>query len=403
MEVPGRDEQAVVDEHERVVGRRVELGRDRVLDVVEQVARRAVHLRRAAQRVRVLHLVAPAVRLDDRRAVEQAQHVARRRALTAQRPQLVHLRDERVARALQRLERERARAVGGLRQPERANERERACAAMNCVPLISDSPSFATSRTGSSPAARERVGAVEQLAVEPRLPFADERQREVRERREVAGGADRPARRDVRQHAAVQAVEQQLDRLDARAGVALRERVRAQEHRGAHDLDRGTARRRRRRASAAAGAAAPRSAPPGSASTRTARSRCSRRRCARPRRGPRARRPRAPRCIRSCALAESGAASTPFTATAQTSASERSSPVSARVADTSGHRSPVSDPVFNVPRELETAVAGARLRPLAAPATSAGSSPPSPRASSATRSTTSRSCGSPSTRRAPRA
>ena len=80
VEVPGRDEHAVLDEHERVVGRRVQLGRDRVLDVVEEVARRAVHLRRAAQRVRVLHLVAPAVRLDDRRALEQPEHVARRRA-----------------------------------------------------------------------------------------------------------------------------------------------------------------------------------------------------------------------------------------------------------------------------------------------------------------------------------
>ena len=118
---------------------------DRVLDVVEQVARRAVHLRRAAQRVRVLHLVAPAVRLDDRRALEQAQHVARRRRLPAQRPQRVDLRDERVARALQRLERERARAVG---DPRRAAARARApsapCAAMNCVPLISDRPSFAS-------------------------------------------------------------------------------------------------------------------------------------------------------------------------------------------------------------------------------------------------------------------
>ena len=58
----------------------------------------------------------------------------------------------------------------------------------------------------------------------------------MRERREVAAGADRAAARHARQHAAVEALEQQLDRLDARARVALRERVRAQEHRRAHDL-----------------------------------------------------------------------------------------------------------------------------------------------------------------------
>ena len=69
-----------------------------------------------------------------------------------------------------------------------------------------------------------------------RLPFADERQREMRERREVAARPDRAARGHPRQHAAVQALEQQLDGHDARAGEPLRERVRAQQHRGADDV-----------------------------------------------------------------------------------------------------------------------------------------------------------------------
>ncbi len=58
----------------------------------------------------------------------------------------------------------------------------------------------------------------------------------MRERREVAARADRAARGDVREHAAVQALEQQLDRHDARPGEPLRKRVRAQEHRRAHDV-----------------------------------------------------------------------------------------------------------------------------------------------------------------------
>ena len=61
VEVPVRDDQPLVDEHERVVRGGVQLDRDRRLDVVEQVAARPVHLRRAAQRVGVLHLVAPAM------------------------------------------------------------------------------------------------------------------------------------------------------------------------------------------------------------------------------------------------------------------------------------------------------------------------------------------------------
>ena len=113
---------------------------------------------------------------------------------------------------------------------ERALRRHELRAVDQREPFLRDEPDRL------EPGALERLAAVEQLALEPRLALADERQREVRERREVAGRADRAARRHVRQHAAVQALEQQLDGLDARAGVALRERVRAQQHRRAHDL-----------------------------------------------------------------------------------------------------------------------------------------------------------------------
>ena len=86
------------------------------------------------------------------------------------------------------------------------------------------------------PDRRERLAARAAGAVDRRLALADQRQREVRERREIAARADRAAARHARQDAAVEALDQQLDGLDARARVALRERVRAQQHRGAHDL-----------------------------------------------------------------------------------------------------------------------------------------------------------------------
>ena len=85
MEVAVRDEELVLDEDERVVGGGVQLDGDGRLDIGQQVARRAVHLRRAAQRVRVLHLVAPLVRLVDRGPLDQAQDVGRRVGLSAQR------------------------------------------------------------------------------------------------------------------------------------------------------------------------------------------------------------------------------------------------------------------------------------------------------------------------------
>src|SRR5436190_1927230 len=53
---------------------------------------------------------------------------------------------------------------------------------------------------------------------------------------QVTARADGASAGDVRHEPTVQAREQELDGLDARTGIALRERVRAQQHRGAHDL-----------------------------------------------------------------------------------------------------------------------------------------------------------------------
>ena len=104
VEVAVRNEELVFDEHEWIVGRRIQLDLYRAFDVVEQIARGTVHLGRAAQRVGVLHLVAPPVCLVDRRSLEQAKDVRGRVALSTQWSQAVDLRDEARARSLQRLQ-----------------------------------------------------------------------------------------------------------------------------------------------------------------------------------------------------------------------------------------------------------------------------------------------------------
>ena len=106
--------------------------------------------------------------------------------------------------ALQRLERHRARDIGGAREPPRADEPSAPNAAMYCVPLISDRPSFAASSERLEADARERVGARRAARRRQRLALADQRQREVRERREIARRADRAARRHDAAHPAVQ-------------------------------------------------------------------------------------------------------------------------------------------------------------------------------------------------------
>ena len=107
---------------------------------------------------------------------------------------------------------------------------------MNCVPLMSARPSFAASTIGARPTARSASSPGQRTPVDRRLPLADQRQRKVRQRREVAARPDGAARRHVRHEARAEHRDEQLDRLDAGARVTLCERVRTQEHRRAHDV-----------------------------------------------------------------------------------------------------------------------------------------------------------------------
>ena len=66
------------------------------------------------------------------------------------------------------------------------------------------------------------------------VALADERERQVRERREIAAGADRAAAGYARMNLAIEQGEQCLERLEADAGEAFREHVGPQRHRRAH-------------------------------------------------------------------------------------------------------------------------------------------------------------------------
>ncbi len=78
--------------------------------------------------------------------------------------------------------------------------------------------------------AGERGGAV----AGGRLSFADQHQREMRQRSQVAARADRAPARHLRVHAAVEQVDQAFERDAADAGESFGEHVGAQRHRRAH-------------------------------------------------------------------------------------------------------------------------------------------------------------------------
>ncbi len=131
---------------------------------------------------------------------------------------------------------DRAGDVRGPRQPSRPHEPEREHRRHELGAVDEREPFLRLQLHGLETHPRERVRSGQPLAVEPRLSFADERQREMRQRREVARGADRATARHDRQNASVKEREEQLHSLDPSPRVPFRQRVRAQEHRRADHL-----------------------------------------------------------------------------------------------------------------------------------------------------------------------
>ena len=92
----------------------------------EGVAHRAVHLRHAAQRVGVLHLLAFQVRFANHAAFQHAAQVLRYQQLSGMRARLVNALVEGDIGAFQRVEGERSDNVGGVGQNVGLQHRQQA-------------------------------------------------------------------------------------------------------------------------------------------------------------------------------------------------------------------------------------------------------------------------------------
>ena len=140
------------------------------------------------------------------------------------------------ARPLQRLERERARKICRRGKAARSNHAERRHRGHELRPVDEREPLLAGQPDRLEPDGTERGRAVQELPVDERLALPHQRERQVGERSEVAARTDGPARRHPRQHAAVQALDEKLDRGDVSAGEPLGQCVRPQQHRRADDI-----------------------------------------------------------------------------------------------------------------------------------------------------------------------
>ena len=210
-------------EDERVVGDRVDLDLEHPANVGERVARRAVDLGHAAQRVGVLDLAAVRVALrDPARVPEERPQPGRRRALAGMGPGVVDA-PRRAPRACPACASSDIAPATSARldQPLRAEERERADRGHGLGAVDERDAFLRRELERLDPGRGQRLARRHPAAVPPRLPLADQREPEMGERGQVAARAHRSLRRDPRPDARVQVVEDPLaeDRPHTRAAA----------------------------------------------------------------------------------------------------------------------------------------------------------------------------------------
>ena len=196
VEVAAGPDLVVVGQHDRVVRDGVRLDLKHASDVRRARRGRAVDLRRAAQRVRVLHQVRArrGARRGSAMPASSARRFAARRRLSRMRPQRAGAvrrtarRCPAPPRPSSRRRRRRPARASATRSAARMPDREHPLRA------VDEREAFLRleARSASSPAASSagRRGLRSPPSIES-SPCADQRQRQVRERRQVAGRAER--------------------------------------------------------------------------------------------------------------------------------------------------------------------------------------------------------------------
>ncbi len=238
VEVAARLDPAV-GQHDRVVDERHQLALGDRAGVLDGVARRAVDLRRAAQRVGVLHpVVAVAVAGDDRRAGEQ-RAAGWPRSTPGRSAAASATRSAAKARSVPS---SASVVIAPAMSATRSSTSRSASASTSMpsipsVPLISARPSLARNVSGATPAAvsaaapSTSVPSASRAAPSPRSTSARRC-----ERGEIAAGAERAVLAHDRRDAGVEHREHRLGDDRAGAGEAHRQAAGPQQHHRPHDL-----------------------------------------------------------------------------------------------------------------------------------------------------------------------
>jgi hypothetical protein len=141
-------------------------------------------------------------------------------------------------RALERLQRQRERDDRGVEQTTGVADGECAGGGHQVGAVDQGQALLGGQDDGMQTGAVERRRPLHALAAQRGLTFADEHERDMGQRREVARGPHRALGRDNRDHVALEHRQQQLDDLRAHSGVPPAQRCDQQREHSAHDLSR---------------------------------------------------------------------------------------------------------------------------------------------------------------------
>ena len=215
MEVASGDDHGlavIVAEDHGVVGRAVQLRGQDASHERQRVVHNAVHLRRAAQRVGVLHLLLVGQLLEDlarvQRVVQARAHALRHGALASVLARVVDEVAVRRRRAAQRLERHAADHIGLQSGVLSAHQRLRAQRGDELRAVDERQTLLRTQVHGGQTVLRHQLRSRLDLVVGrvPRLAFTDQTQTQVRQRGQIARSADGSLQGNRRHNARVEEV-----------------------------------------------------------------------------------------------------------------------------------------------------------------------------------------------------
>jgi hypothetical protein len=175
------------------------------------------------------------VRLVDGAAGKQRENIGRRDPLAGVRPGGMNPRIEGARRSAQRVDRQRRRNIRRPAETFRSQRRECGDGGRWLCAVDEREPFFRHQRHRGQRRRRERIASGHDTCVvaDGGLAFADQDEREMRQRREIATRANRAAARDSRVHAPVQHFHQQIERAPPDARESFGEHVGAKRHRRA--------------------------------------------------------------------------------------------------------------------------------------------------------------------------